>query len=63
MLVLRRAGLQFDHRRRSIEHLPAAVEHEVVVRGDLRERDRERGAETIECYLMPSEVGPSLLAI
>src|SRR5271157_326691 len=44
MLVLARPGGQLDDRGRLLEYPPAPVQHEMVVRSNLPEDDRERGA-------------------
>ena len=46
MRLLRRALPQLDHRRGAVEHLPAAIQHKVVMRRHKRECNRERHPET-----------------
>src|SRR5690606_6292800 len=41
MIVFRSGSRQLDHRRGAVEHLPAAIQHEVIVRRHLAEGDRQ----------------------
>ena len=61
VVVFRRIRRQLDHRRRTVEHLPAAIQHEVVVRRHKRKRDQQL---RVEPHLVRQDVGsPPLTAI
>src|SRR5690606_22081781 len=53
MIVLTRPLRQLNHRRGLLEHLPAPVQHKVVVRSNESKSDRVRRGSCILRYLMP----------
>ena len=62
MIVLGGIAGQLDNRCRLLEDLPAAVEHEVVVRGDLGKDDREGVRTLIRMNCIYSNHGQSMLS-
>jgi len=42
VVVFARLTRQLDHRGRLLKHLPALVQHEIIVRGDFCEHDGQR---------------------
>src|SRR5208282_5191078 len=59
MIVFGRLRRQLDDRRRLLEDLAPAIEHEMVMRRDERKRDRQRCSELIYVMLQVFEPGPT----